>query len=187
MPAARGFVLKTGRVMLRTAIPDDARAIATLLNDRRVADNMAGVPHPYTLEDAETAIEAANGKPLFVIALTDGRIIGGCGLAVHADYPELGYWLGVPYWGNGYATEAAQTLIDFAFADLDCTELRAGARVSNPASRRVLEKCGFQWTGMQLERVHALDSSEPSDRFRLDHGLWASQRNSGKLALPADR
>ena len=64
------------------------------------------------------------------------------------DAPEIGYWLGVPFWGNGYATEAARALIDHAFGDLGYAVLTAGARVSNPASRRVLEKCGFQWTGI---------------------------------------
>ena len=70
--------------------------------------------------------------------------------------------IGVPYWGNGYATEAARAVIDHAFGELDFEELRAGARVTNPASRRVLEKCGFQWTGVVLQRVRALNSSAPS-------------------------
>ena len=61
----------------------------------------------------------------------------------------------------------------------------AGARVTNPASRRVLEKCGFQWTGVVLQRVRALSSSAPSDRFRLDRGLWASLRDWGKVPLIA--
>ena len=69
--------------------------------------------------------------------------------------------------------------------DLDHEALHAGARVTNPASRRVLEKCGFQWTGVVLQRIRALNSSAPIDRFRLDRGLWASLRNWGKVA--ADR
>jgi RimJ/RimL family protein N-acetyltransferase len=176
-PRARSFVLEAKRLMLRTAVPDDAEAITALINDRRIAGNMVGVPHPYTLTDAEAAIAAAQGKPQFVITLMDGRVLGGCGLGAHAGYPELGYWLGIPYWGNGYATEAARTLIDFAFTDLECTELRAGASIRNPASRRVLEKCGFQWTGVTLQRILAINASVPSDRFRLDRDLWASLRS----------
>ncbi len=72
-------------------------------------------------------------------------------------------------------------MIDHAFTDLDFEALRAGARVTNPASRRVLEKCGFQWTGVVLLRIRALNSSAPIDRFRLDRGLWASLRNWGKV------
>ena len=59
--------------------------------------------------------------------------------------------------------------------------LQGGARVSNPASRRVLEKCGFQWTGVVLQRIRALASSAPVDRFRLDRGLWASLKSWGKV------
>jgi RimJ/RimL family protein N-acetyltransferase len=183
--AARSLVLKTRRLKLRLPVGDDAEPITALINDRRVADNMATVPHPYTLKDAQAAIASASGKPQFVITLTEGRVIGGCGLAVREEHPELGYWIGVPYWGSGYATEAARALIDFAFTDLDCTELLAGARVSNPASRRVLEKCGFQWTGVRLQRIMAINSSAPSDRFRLDRGLWESLRDWGRMHVTA--
>jgi RimJ/RimL family protein N-acetyltransferase len=179
------LVLTAERLMLRAAVLDDAAAIAALVNDRRIAGNMVGVPHPYTLQHAVAAITAADRKPQFVVARTDGRVIGGCGLAIHAGYPELGYWLGVSYWGNGYATEAARALIDFAFTALECTELRAGAIVRNPASRRVLEKCGFQWTGVKLQRIHAINASVPSDRFRLDRDVWASLRSWGKLSPTA--
>ena len=82
-----------------------------------------------------------------------------------------------PYWGKGYATEAARAVIDHAFTALGHQDLLAGARVSNPASRRVLEKCGFQWTGVELRRVRAIASSAPCDRFRLDRRLWASLKS----------
>ena len=71
-------------------------------------------------------------------------------------------------------------MIDHAFEDLGLERLEAGARVSNPASRRVLEKCGFQWSGVVLLRIHAIASSAPVDRFRLDRGLWASLKSWGK-------
>ncbi len=97
-----------------------------------------------------------------------------------AEPPEIGYWLGVPFWGQGYATEAVRAVIDHAFGDLGYDVLAGGARVSNPASRRVLEKCGFQWTGVGLYRIRALASSAPVDRFRLDRGLWAIVREDGR-------
>ena len=68
------------------------------------------------------------------------------------------------------------SVIDFAFTELAHDSLCAGARVTNPASRRVLEKCGFQWTGVGLCRIRALNSSAPIDRFRLDRGLWTALR-----------
>jgi len=72
-----------------------------------------------------------------------------------------------------------RALIDHAFTDPGYDALQAGARVTNPASRRVLEKCGFQWTGVGLCRVRALASSVPIDRFRLERSIWASLKSWG--------
>jgi RimJ/RimL family protein N-acetyltransferase len=176
-------VLATERLVLRAARAGDAKAIASLINDRRIAENTARIPHPYSLADAHAFLAEINrdpSEPSFVITLADGTIIGGCGIGVlSAADPELGYWIGVPYWGRGYATEAARALLDHAFEALRCERLAGRARVSNPASRRVLEKCGFQWTGVALIRIRALKSSAPVDCFRLDRRLWASLRSWG--------
>jgi RimJ/RimL family protein N-acetyltransferase len=72
-------------------------------------------------------------------------------------------------------------VIDHTFGDLGYDTLQSGARVSNPASRRVLEKCGFQWTGVRLCRIRAINSAAPIDRFRLDRGLWASLKSWGRV------
>src|SRR6476620_3488977 len=112
-------VLETERLVLRAPRLDDAEAIATLINDRRIADNLARVPHPYTLTDAEAFIGWASkndSEAAFLITLADNTLIGGCGVGVLSGTDlEIGYWLGVPHWGNGYATEAAHAVIDHAF------------------------------------------------------------------------
>ena len=72
-------------------------------------------------------------------------------------------------------------MIDYAFTDLDHEALQAGARVTNPASRRVLEKCGFQWTGVGLCRIRAINSSAPIDRFRLERGIWTALKGWGAM------
>jgi len=74
-----------------------------------------------------------------------------------------------------------RALIDYAFGELEHEVLVAGARVSNPASRRVLEKCGFQWTGVRLTRIRAINSAAPADRFRLDRKLWLSLKSWGRV------
>jgi RimJ/RimL family protein N-acetyltransferase len=174
-------VLETERLVLRAPAFEDAKAIAALANDRRIAENTRRIPHPYALKDAEAFVAAANrgdGEMALLITLRDGTLIGGCGLGLlDGPAPELGYWLGVPYWGKGYATEAVRALIDYAFTHLDHTAMQAGARVTNPPSRRILEKCGFQWTGVGLCRIRAIASSAPIDQFRLDRGLWASLKS----------
>ena len=210
----RAPVLETARLRLRPPRLADAEAIATLANDRRIAENTARIPHPYTLADAEAFINGvarSESEIAFAITLARdardpekacpgldpgwepvfgqdhapnnrrGTLIGMCGLTRHPGaQPEIGYWLGLPYWGRGYATEAARAVIDHAFEDLRLDLLTAGARVSNPASRRVLEKCGFQWTGVVLTRIRAIASAAPIDRFRLDRRLWASLKSWGE-------
>jgi RimJ/RimL family protein N-acetyltransferase len=178
-------VLETKRLALRAPHLEDAKTVAALANDRRIAENTARIPHPYRLADAENFIAGANkkgGDALFLITLRDGTIAGACGLMQTShDVPELGYWLAVPYWGQGYATEALHALIDYVFGEFDFTALEAGARVTNPASRRVLEKCGFQWTGVGLYRISAISSSAPIDRFRLERRVWSALKGWGRL------
>ena len=181
--SASAAVLATQRLRLRAPRAADAKPIASLINDRRIAENTARVPHPYGVADAHAFLAASNRDPRapsFLITLKDGTLVGGCGIEVfNGRDPELGCWIGVAHWGRGYATEAARALIDHAFGALGCAQLAGRARVSNPASRRVLEKCGFQWTGVALIRIRALKSSAPVDCFRLDRGLWASLRSWG--------
>src|SRR5262245_37350510 len=91
---SRSPVLKTRRLILRAPVPDDAEAIAATMNDRRIAENTARIPHPYTLADAEAFIEfiAGGGEVAFVVTLTNGRIIGTAGIGtLRADGPEIGY------------------------------------------------------------------------------------------------
>jgi RimJ/RimL family protein N-acetyltransferase len=173
-------LIQTERLVLRAPRAEDAKTIATLANDRRIAENTLRIPHPYGIKDAQCFITSANAgsdETVFFITRRDATVLGACGVANRAgESAELGYWLAVAFWGNGYATEAARTVIDHAFDDLGCEALHAGARVSNPASRRVLEKCGFEWTGVELYRIRSLASSAPFDRFRLDSRQWALAR-----------
>ena len=177
-------VLETKRLALRAARLEDAKAVAALANDRRIAENTARIPHPYRMTDAEGFISAANkavGDAVFLITLQDGSIAGACSIMCEDDAPEIGYWLGVPYWNKGYATEALHALIDYAFTDLTHDAVQAGARVTNPASRRVLEKCGFQWTGVGLYRINSIKSSAPIDRFRLERRIWSALKTWGRV------
>ena len=178
-------ILETERLTLRAPHREDAKTIAALANDRHIAENLLRLPHPYGLADAERFIARANtaGSETEFLITRGTTVLGACGVGSRdGEQPEIGYWLGIAFWGHGYATEAARALIDHAFGDLGYDVLVAGARVSNPASRRVLQKCGFQWTGVGLYRIRAIASSAPVDRFRLDRGLWASLRSWGKVS-----
>jgi RimJ/RimL family protein N-acetyltransferase len=154
--------------------------VAALINDRRIAEKTTRIPHPYGIADADEWIGAVIAQSAKSYLITfHGDVVGGCGIDMRDSGPEIGYWVGVPFWCRGYATEAAQAMIDHAFGDLGYEVLTAGARVSNPASRRVLEKCGFQWTGVGLYRIRAVNSSAPFDRFRLERSIWTSLKSWG--------
>jgi RimJ/RimL family protein N-acetyltransferase len=181
--------LATERLLLRPPVLADAPAITALANNRKVAEMTSSIPYPYRLEDAEAWIsgrtEDSCGVAFAIFEKTSGKFVGVCSYEWRGDpVPEIGYWAGEPFWGRGYGTEAVRAMIDHAFTATDLEALAASCRVTNVASRRVLEKCGFQWTGAGLCRVRALRSSVPSDRFRLDRRTWASLREWGKTRLP---
>ena len=182
-PTLRGLrsgILETARLTLRPPTLADAKAIARLADDRRIALNTRRLPHPYSVDDAVEFVRSVAGTGAETVFLIEHEAapIGIVGLDwSDADAPELGYWFGVDHWGRGFATEAARAAIDMFFETFDDDTLHAGARVTNPASRKVLEKCGFQWTGVELHRFRALGSSTPVDRFRLSRSVWSSLKS----------
>jgi RimJ/RimL family protein N-acetyltransferase len=182
------LVLESERLVLRAPRLPDADAIVRLAGNRRIAEMTALIPHPYARADAEAwiaATPAAGDVALAVTRKMDGALVGACGYARGGqDEPELGYWVGEPYWNAGFATEAVRALIDYAFADAGLDAVTSSCRVNNAASRRVIEKCGFQWAGAGLLRVRSLRASVPVDRFRLDRRTWEALRAWGRSRLP---
>jgi RimJ/RimL family protein N-acetyltransferase len=178
--AARPCVLETERLTLRPPTLADVKAIAHLANDRRIAENTRRLPHPYLPDHAVQFVRALaddRRETAFLIEHNHAPI-GMVGLNWREpDVAELGYWLGVDHWGRGFGTEAARAAIDFFFEEYATDLLFAGARVANPASRNILEKCGFQWSGVELHRFEALASSAPVDAFRLTRSVWMSLKN----------
>ena len=182
-------ILETERLTLRKPTLADVNAITRLAGDRRIAENTRRLPHPYSQGDAVDFVRgiAASRETVFLIE-KDHTPIGMAGVDWREEEaPELGYWLGVDYWGQGLATEAVRAVMDFTFEHFDNGQLRAGARVANPASRNVLEKCGFQWSGVELHRFESLGSSTPVDCFRLTRNIWASLKNWGQSKLSPTR
>jgi RimJ/RimL family protein N-acetyltransferase len=173
-------VLETERLMLRRPTLADVKAIATLANDRRIAENTRRLPHPYSQDHAVEFVRSTATEPRETAFLIENNFvpIGVVGIDWREpDAPELGYWLGVAHWGQGFGTEAARAVIDYTFEEFAVEHLISGARVANPTSRNILEKCGFQWSGVELHRFEALGSSTPVDRFRLSRSVWSSLKN----------
>lgn len=93
------------------------------------------------------------------------------------ELPQIGYWIGQPHWGNGYAPEAAQALIDHAFTTTPLVAIGAGCRVANVASRRVIEKCGFQYAGLDMIDSRFEGAVVPIFSFRLTRRIWESLKS----------
>lgn len=163
-------VLRTTRLILRPFTLADAPDVQRLAGAREVAANMSFVPHPYLDGMAEAWI---SGQPAGLIegtnvvyAITDGEsgaLIGAIALSVVAEHgrAELGYWIGVPYWNNGYTTEAATEMLRYAFEELDLRRVQARHFDTNPASGRVMQKIGMTREGVM--RRHFVKWRQPVD------------------------
>ena len=159
--------LQTERLTLRAYAPSDIPALMPLIGAREVAATTLRIPHPFTDSDARsfmtaTQEELANGSALRLAVVLRGSdtLCGGAGLRIEPDHrrAELGYWIGVPYWGNGYATEAARAIVNYGFGTLGLHRIFASHFGNNHASARVLTKIGMRHEGSL--RAHVLKWGE---------------------------
>jgi RimJ/RimL family protein N-acetyltransferase len=142
----------TERLRLRPLEPEDAQAIANLVGNWSVARWLSLLPFPYALADAEAFIvDARTGAPVdvgTVAAITrEDQLIGLVSIEPRHRGIELGYWLGEPFWANGYMSEAATALVSAFFSQTGAPELHAGYFDGNHASARILTKLGFEVCG----------------------------------------
>lgn len=173
--------LTTPRLLLRLAGVDDADAVAYLANDRHIAEMTARIPHPYGRSDAIAFLGGDRTEIIRAVTrLSDGVLMGLTGLQPRPGRKrfELGYWLGRPFWGQGFGTEAAQAMIDHAFADLAAEIVEIRCRVVNGASRRIVHKCGFQFAGTGMD-VSLAAGRVASESYRMDRSCWQSLKSWG--------
>jgi RimJ/RimL family protein N-acetyltransferase len=169
---------------LRAPRAEDAEAILPLASDWDVAKNLGRMPHPYALTDAEAyLVKAKEGRAAgtdFNFAITrkrDGVLMGTCGVHLREGGNfEFGYWLGKPFWGHGYATEAARRLVSFAFRDLKIETLIAGWYHDNPASGHVLSKLGSVMAGAEQRNCAARGHAVYCHLVRLTPETFAQAR-----------
>lgn len=166
---------RTPRLLLRPGWMEDARALADAIGDPAVLRNLTRAPAAYGLADAE-AFLAQPQEPrlpnLLAFTRTKGapRLVGGCGLHRAQDGAvELGYWIARPYWGLGFATEAASAVMCMARAS-GVRDVRAAHFVDNPASGNVLRKIGFHYRG-KTERRFSLARGAAADCLIFEQGV----------------
>jgi ribosomal-protein-alanine N-acetyltransferase len=147
-------ILETERLILRPFTLQDAKHVQQLAGDKDIADGTCYIPHPYENGMAEKWIiehrAACERNEQVVFAITTKQIndpIGAVGLMLHKEelQAELGYWIGKPYWGQGFATEAAQIMIKYGFEKFHLTCIYADCFQWNTASIKIIQKIGMRW------------------------------------------
>ena len=175
---------RTPRLLLRPGFPEDAPALALAIADEAIVRNLATAPWPYRMRDAE-AFLASPRDPLLPAMLVFERtsaapqLVGACGLGRRpSGAVEMGYWIARSHWGRGLATEACTALIDIA-RTLGLARLEASHFIDNPASARVLEKLGFESTGLIAPRRNCARGADvPARLMRLPLAAGAAEKAS---------
>lgn len=171
-----------------------APAVQALASDPRIAAT-SNVPHPYPADGAVTWIRYTTalrelGREMNFAMMNEAVLVGVCGVLNIEGTPkrgELGYWVGVPYWGRGYASAAARALVRLMFEEHGLDELYSSCLVRNPASARVLEKAGFRPVGYGTHPNTKWGAEDRFALFELTRDEWRNQLQSaetGETLIP---
>jgi ribosomal-protein-alanine N-acetyltransferase len=169
--------LETARLKIRPYRESDIAELLPLIGTREVAATTLRIAHPYTEQDARDFLARAQEPDKLWLAITlrsDGRQIGGVGLRVDEPHQnaELGYWLGVPYWGQGYATEASREMLSYGFGELGLHRIFASHFKHNLASGNILRKLGMRHEGCQREQIRKWDRFVDLELYGLLRQDW---------------
>lgn len=178
-------IIRTERLLLRPVRSDDAEPFFRLFANWEVIRWLSSPPWPFTLEDAREFVEARvkqdAEKRTFLAITTDDAPIGGIGVRagnateVPDRSPILGFWLGQPYWGRGYMTEAARAFIGRLIASTPVDTIYTGAFADNAASLRVQEKLGFEPTGEMMLYCRPRGEKRPHVNTKLTRSRFLAQ------------
>ncbi|MED1300725.1 GNAT family N-acetyltransferase [[Bacillus thuringiensis] serovar konkukian] len=162
--------IETERLILRSLQLYDALVIEKLAGDYDVAKTTLSIPNPYPKGSAKDFIthmlQAETDKKVVIfsiLAKNTKKLIGVINFNLNHIHKrgELAYWIGKPYWGNGFGTEAAKALLHYGFNELHLNKIFAAAFTNNPGSWRIMEKIGMKHEGTFNQ--HVVKSGEPMD------------------------
>ncbi|NIK76441.1 RimJ/RimL family protein N-acetyltransferase [Paenibacillus castaneae] len=154
--------ITTKRLLLRLFQTSDASEVTRLCDNYNIYKNTLYLPYPYSIEDAlpwiENHLDNFNNNRSFEFAITDkatGNLYGAIALTNNQKFNngEIAYWIGEEYWGSGYATEAGEAILEFAFLEKQYHKVYARHFMSNPASGRVIKKIGMVQEGILRDHV----------------------------------
>jgi [ribosomal protein S5]-alanine N-acetyltransferase len=181
-------ILPTERLVLRPFDMRDAPEVRRLAGAHEIADTTLHIPHPYGEGIAEgwigshASLYESGQMVTFAVTEADTQaLVGAIGLGIVEEHAraELGYWFGAPYWGRGYATEAAAEILRFGFDDLELHRIFASHFVRNPASGRVLRKVGMLREGKLRQHVRKWGVFEDLETFAIVVDEWRQASGAG--------
>ncbi|MEM6845777.1 MAG: GNAT family N-acetyltransferase [Bacteroidota bacterium] len=178
-------ILRSNSLTLRPFVREDLPSVLVLVQDKDVAATTLNIPYPCTEEAINDWFrlqqqQLEEGKVLrWAVCLTKtNELIGTIKLATHPEYEsaELGYWIGKPYWGNGYASEAARLIVDYAFRTLELNRIEAHAMTENVVSSKVLRKLGLQEEGYHPQLVKKWGEFKDVKTYGLLREQWIASQ-----------
>ena len=178
--------LETERLILRPFRLEDAADVQRLAGDRSIADTTLNIPHPYKdgmaegwISKHQPGFEGGKGVTFAITCKTGDSLIGAIGLMgmVTGHQAELGYWIGQPYWSQGFCTEAGAAVLRYAFSELGLMRVHAGHLARNPASGRVMRKLGMQQEGVRRQHVKKWDKYDDSVVYGILKAEWLETAN----------
>jgi RimJ/RimL family protein N-acetyltransferase len=178
--------LTTRRLTLRPFVLEDAWDVERLAGRREIADTTLNIPHPYPVGAATRWIEshapawgAGTGAIYAIVEPSNGKLAGVVSLMqIHREFKraELGYWIAVDRWKNGFATEASEALVDFGFRMLGLHRIESSHFVRNPASGKVMQKLGMTQEGIERDSAVKWGRYESLVHYSILESEWTARR-----------
>jgi ribosomal-protein-alanine N-acetyltransferase len=174
-------ILETKRLILRPFAMADAKDVQRLAGDRAIADTTLTIPHPYGDGVAEAwisthrqAFDQEEGVTLAITRKPDGVLLGAISFIdiSKGHQAELGYWVGLPYWTQGFCTEAASALLRYGFSALGLIRIHARFLARNPASGRVMQKLSMRHEGCRRQHVIKWGKCEDIELYGILKPEW---------------
>jgi RimJ/RimL family protein N-acetyltransferase len=178
--------IETERLKLRPFDPDDAAEVQRLAGDRLIADTTLRIPHPYQdgmaqewISTHQPNFDQGKGVAFAITRKADGCLVGAIGLTdlVAGHQAELGYWIGHPYWNQGFCTEASGAVLRYAFSELSLIRVHCCHFSRNPASGRVMQKLGMKHEGSRMRHVKKWDKFEDLELYGILKEEWEKAAN----------
>lgn len=180
--------IETERLILRPFTLDDAPEVQRLAGDMAIAATTTNIPHPYKdgmaedwIKTHEERFEKGELANFAIVLKKKNNLIGAIGLQIKKVHEngELGYWIGKPYWGRGYCTEAAQAVLKYGFRVLKLNRIYATYMSDNPSSGRVMEKIGMRYEGTLRQHVKKWGEYKDLKMYSILKGEYKTSLDSG--------